>query len=113
MSGVGLDGSANIFGDLLTRGSFTEKLDVFFPRESHQNPHAGGSATVEEPARRRMINSHNVDARLAHQRQIGIHLFRPANVIAIPIRFEGTVRDTFNEKLPVSLEEELRSGSDS
>src|SRR5215471_16091814 len=113
MPGVRLDGGAHVFGDLFTCGSLTEKLDVFFPGKRHENADTGGSATVEKPARRRMIDSHNVHARLAHQRQIGIHLFRPANVIAIPIRFEGTVRDTFNEKLPVSVEEELRSGSDS
>ena len=108
-----LNGSADIFGDLFTCGSFTEELDVFFPWERHQNAHPRGSATIEEPARRRMINPHNVQARLAHQRQIGIHLFRPADIISIRIRFERTVRDAFNEKLLVSVEKELRRGSDS
>ena len=54
------NGSADIFGDLFTCGSFTEKLDVFFPRERHQNAHPRGSATIEKPARRRMIDSHHV-----------------------------------------------------
>src|SRR5262249_38043369 len=113
MPSVRLDSSAHVSGDLFTCGSLTEKLDVFFPGKRYENADTGGSATVEKPARRRMIDSHNVHTCLAHQRQIGIHLFRPANVIAIPIRFKRTVRDTFNEKLPVSVEEELRSGSDS
>ena len=113
MAGVRLNGSADIFGDLFTCGSFTEKLDVFFPGKRHQNAHPRGSATIEEPARRRMINPHNVHTRLAHQRQIGIQLFWPADIISIRIRFERTVRDPFDEKLLVSVEEKLRSGSDS
>src|SRR5262245_32518634 len=113
MSGVHLDGSANIFGDLLTRGSFTEKLDVFFPRERHQNPHAGVSAMIEEPARGRMINADNVQTCFAHQRQVGMHLFWPADIITIRIRFKRTVRDAFDEKLLFSVEEKLRSGPDS
>src|SRR6266576_578641 len=113
MPSVGLDGSAHVFGDLFAGGSFTEKLDVFFPGKRHQNAHPRGSATIEEPARRRMINPHNVHASLAHQRQIGIQLFRPADIISIRVRFERTVRDPFAEKLPVSVEEKLRSGPDS
>src|SRR6266576_4918231 len=113
MPGVGFNGSAHVFGDLFTCGSFPEKLDVFFPRQRYQNTHPRGSATIEEPARRRMINPHNVHASLAHQRQIGIQLFPPADIISIRVRFERTVRDPFDEKLPVSVEEKLRSGSDS
>src|SRR6267154_6603230 len=113
MPGVGLNGSADIFGDLFTCGSFAEKLDVFFPRERHQNAHPRGSATIEEPARRRTKNPNNVHASLAHQRQIGINLFRPADIISILIRFERTVRDTFDEKLAVPVEKKLRSGTDS
>src|SRR5215471_10797676 len=113
MSGVRLDGSAHVFGDLFTCGSLTEKLDMFFPGKRYENADTGGNATVEEPRRRRMINSHNVHTRLAHQRQIGIHLFRSADVVPIRIRLKRTVRDAFNEKFPVSVEEELRSGSDS
>ena len=36
-----------------------------------------------------MINSHNVYARLAHQPEIDIHLFRPAEIISIRVRFNG------------------------
>ncbi|KAG0505162.1 MAG: hypothetical protein Udaeo_15140 [Candidatus Udaeobacter sp.] len=60
MPGMRFNGSADIFGDLFTRGSCTEELDVFFPRERHQNAHPRRSATIEEPARRRMIDSHDV-----------------------------------------------------
>ena len=44
-----------------------------------------------------MINSHNVEARLPHQCQIGIDLFRPADIISFCIRFERSVRDAFNK----------------
>ena len=54
------NGSADIFSDLFTYGSFTEELDVFFPRERHQNAHPRSNATVEKPTRRRMIDSHHV-----------------------------------------------------
>ena len=113
MPGVRLNGSADVFGDLFTCGSFTEELDVFFPGKRHQNAHPRGSATIEEPARRRMINPHDVQTRIAHQRQIGIHLFRPADIISIRIRFERTVRDAFDEKLLVAFEKKLRLGTDS
>src|SRR5262245_13841961 len=113
MTGVRFDGSADIFRNLFTCGSFTEELDVFFPRERHQHAHPSGSATIEEPARRRMINPHNVHARLAHQRQIGIHLLWPADVISIRVRFERTVGNPFDEKLPIAVEKKLRNGSDS
>ena len=86
---------------------------MFFPRQRHQNAHPRTSATIEEPTRRRMINPHNVHASLAHQRQIGIDLFRPADIISILIRFERAVRDTFDEKLAVPVEKKLRSGTDS
>ena len=46
--------------------------------------------------------------RIAHERQIGIQPFWPADIISIGIRFERTVRDPFNKKLPVSVEEKLR-----
>src|SRR4029077_18434453 len=113
MAGVPLDGSADLFGDLFTCRSLTEKLDVLFPRECHQNAHPRGSATIEEPARRRMINPHHIHPGLAHQRQIGIHLLRLAESISTCIRFERTVRDTFDEKLHVSVEKELCPRADS
>src|SRR5204862_3712469 len=113
MPGMRLNGSAHIFGDLFTCGSFTEELDVFFPRKSHQNAHPRGSATIEEPARRRMINPHNVQARLTHQCQIGIHPFRPADIVSVRIRFKRTVRDPFYEKLLLAFEKELRLGDNS
>src|SRR5437763_1686537 len=65
---------------------------------------------MEEPARRRMINPHNVQARLTHQRQIGIHPFRAADVVSLRIRFKRTVRDPFDEKLLLAFEKELRLG---
>src|SRR6266550_130442 len=102
--------SAYIFSDLFTCGSFTKKLDVFFPRERHQNAHPCGSAMIEEPPRRRMINPHNVQARLTHQCQIGIHPFRPADIVSVRIWFKRTVRDPFDEKLLLAFEKELRLG---
>src|SRR4029077_678069 len=92
---------------------FTEKRDVFFPRERHQNAHPLSSATIEKPARRQRIDSNNVKTSIAQKRQIGLYPFRPADVISIRIRFERTVRDAFDEKLPFAFEKELRLRADS
>src|SRR4029453_6061624 len=113
MPGVRLDCSTYVFGNLSTCGSFTEKFDVLFPGKRHQNAHLRGKATIEEPARRGMINPDNVQTCFAHQRQIGIHLFTSTAKISTRIRFERTVCEGFDEKLFVSVEKELRLGSDS
>ena len=60
-----------------------------------------------------MINPHDVQADLAHQRQIGIHLFGPAEIISFRIRLERTVRDAFDEKLSVAFEEKFRDRANS
>ena len=46
------NGSADIFSDLFTYGSFTDELDLFFPGELHQNAQPRSNSTIEKPARR-------------------------------------------------------------
>src|SRR5215472_8774387 len=64
MSGMGLDGGADIFNDLFPHRSLTQKLDVLFPRKGHQHAQTLRSATIEKPARRRMISPDNVQTGL-------------------------------------------------
>ena len=55
-----------------------------------------------------MINPHNIQANLTHEREIGIHLLRPSEIVPLGVRLEGTVRDTFDEKLFVTFQKEFR-----
>jgi hypothetical protein len=102
-------GNANSFGNLFPRGSFTQKLDVFFPRKRDQNAHAGRSTTIKKPAWRRMVNPHNIQTSLAHETEIDIDLLRPPKIVSVVVRFERTVSDTLNKELSVTLEKEFRS----
>src|SRR5262249_9491225 len=68
-------------------------------------------ATVEKPARRRMINPQNVQTGLAHQRQIDVYLLRRPEIIPIRVRLERPVRDALNEEFLFAFEKELRPGS--
>ena len=55
-----------------------------------------------------MINPHYVDADLAHQRQIGVDLFRLPEIISFCVRLERSVGNPFKKKLLVALEKEFR-----
>ena len=86
---------------------------MFFPGKCHQHPHASVSAPVEKPRRRCMINPHNIQAGLSHEREIGIHLLGPTEIVSFGIRLEGTVRDAFDEKLLVTFQKEFRRRANS
>src|ERR1041384_7519824 len=60
-----------------------------------------------------MINPHNIDCRLAHQRQIGIQLLGRTERPFTYTRAEWTVCDAFDEKFVLSVKKEFRFGSDS
>ena len=60
--------------DLAPRLCPHEKLDVFRPRQRDQDPHARRRAAIEKPARRQVINAHDVDPELAHLREIAPRL---------------------------------------
>ena len=89
-----------------------EKLHMLRPRESDQHAHAGRGATIEKPARRQMINAHDVDPELAHLGEVAARLLLRAKVIAGRIRLERPVGGALDEKFPVALEEELGERTD-
>src|SRR6266545_8267923 len=79
------------------------------PRQCDEHTHAGSGATIKKPLRWDMINPHNVEAGLAHQRQIDVDLFRPSEIISLCIRFERSVGNPFDKKFLVSFEKEFRN----
>ena len=86
---------------------------MFLPGERHQHTHTGSSTAIQKPVWRRMVNPHKIQTSLAHEREVKIDLLRPAKMVPFGIRLERTVGNAFDEKLFVSVEEKLRSGSDS
>ena len=108
-----LNGRANGFGNLFTDGAFTQKLDVFFPGKRHQHAHLGSSTTIKKPARRRMVNSHNIKTGLPHENEIAINLLRSSEVISFCVGLERTVGHAFNKKLFVSFKKEFRHRANS
>src|SRR5207244_12463170 len=91
----------------------TQELDMFCPVKRHQYAHLCATASLEKPRRRWMINSHNIQAGLAHEGKIGIHLLRPSEIVALGVRLEGAVCDTFDEKLFVTFQKEFRRRANS
>jgi hypothetical protein len=86
---------------------------MFFPGKCHQHAHPCVSASVEKPSRRRMINAHNIQSGLSHEREIDIHLLGPTEIVPFGVRLEGTVRDAFDEKLFVTFQKEFRRRANS
>jgi hypothetical protein len=58
-----------------------------------------------------MINPHDVQADLAHQRQIGVSLFRSSEIISLSVRLERSVGNPFKKKFPVALEKKFRDST--
>ncbi len=107
------DATADGFGDLFPGRSFTQELDMFFPRKRHQHAHPRGSTTIKKPARRRMINPHNVQTDLAHESKIAIDLLRSSEVISFRVRLERTIGNAFDKELFVSFKKEFRHRANS
>src|SRR5947209_11451214 len=103
--------NANGFNYLFASRSLTQKLDMFFPWQRHKHSHTDSSTTVEIPTWRRVINPHQIQTSLPHQRKIGIKLLRPPEVVAISVRLERTVSHAFHEEFFVAFEEEFCSGT--
>jgi hypothetical protein len=60
-----------------------------------------------------MINPHNVQTGLAHEAEIDIDLLGPSEIVPFGVRLERTVRDAFDEKLFVTLQEKFRGRANS
>src|SRR5262249_37183692 len=111
--GMHLNGRTNGFGNLFTHGSFTQKLDVFFPGKRHQHAHPGGSTTIKKPPRRRMVYPHNIKRGLTHKNEIASSLLRSSEVISFCVGLERSVGHAFNKKLLVSFKKEFRQWANS
>ena len=73
MTGVRFDRRSARFGRFRGAPFFlVEKLHVLRPRQSDQDAHTRGGALIEKPARRHMIDAHDVDADFAHLREIAL-----------------------------------------
>lgn len=81
---------------------------MFRPRQGNEHTHVRGSALIEKPARRQMIDAHHVETDLPHLREIASDLFRISQVIAFRIRFKGPIGNPLHKKFPVALEEKFR-----
>ena len=55
-----------------------------------------------------MINPHNVQADLTHEREIDIYLFRAPEMISLRVRLKRPVGHAFDKKLPLAFEKEFR-----
>src|ERR1700693_3534033 len=109
MARVCLHGSANGFGNLFPGRSFAQELDMFFPGKRYQHTHIGSSTAIQKPTWRRMINPHKIQTGLAHEREVKIHLLRPAKIVPLGIRLKRTVRNAFDEEFLIAIEKEFRS----
>src|SRR6059058_3924860 len=60
-----------------------------------------------------MVNPHEVQTYLAHQRKIDIDLIGPPKITSVRVRLEWSVSDAFDKKLPVAFEKEFRDRANS
>ena len=106
------DGLAHGAHDLRADRAVVEELDVLGPRDrdQHEQPRLGEQ--VHEPARRHVVDAQEVDAEVAHEREVGAHACRRAEELARRIGMERPVGDALEEKFLVSAKEKLRVDAD-
>src|SRR5437868_2088315 len=83
------------------------------PRQRNKHAHPLAGAAIEKPARRSVINPHEVQASLAHQCKIDIDLLSFSQIISVRVRLEWSVSDAFNKKFSVAFEKEFRDRANS
>ena len=66
MAGIFAHRFTHRLGNGVARRSLAQKFNVFRPRQCDQHSHSGSRTTVDKPARRRMINTHDIQSDLAH-----------------------------------------------
>jgi len=110
MTGLALRRPANARPDLLPHRPIVQKENPPLPRHRHHHPQAVLRRRVEEPAGRRMVHAHGVEARRGDQPEVPRRLRRIAQMI-IPIP-ERTVSHPLQKKLRVPGEEEFPPGHD-
>jgi len=77
------------FRQFVSSSIFRAETRYVFPGERHQHAQTASSTAIQKPAWRRMVNPHNIQASLAHEREVKIDLLRPAKVVPFGIRLEG------------------------
>src|SRR5258708_1333994 len=84
--------------NLVARFFLSQKLDMLRPRQRDEHTHPGRRATIEKPARRRVINTDEVEPSLAHEREIDVDLLRPPEMISLRVRLDWPGGHAFNKK---------------
>src|SRR5438046_6539133 len=105
--------NSNCLGNRFARRSLAQKFDVLRPGQRHQHTHSCGGAMIKNPARWRVINPHNIQTNLAHERKIDIDLLGSSEIVSVRVRLEWSVSDTFDKKLSVTFEKEFRDRANS
>ena len=82
------------------------------PRNRDQDPNAGSGAAIQKPARRRVIDPHQINSQLRHQVQIPLELLPGTEIVTFRIRTKWPVGDAFDEKFALALKEEFGHGAD-
>jgi hypothetical protein len=60
-----------------------------------------------------MINPHQVQTGLTHERKVAIYLFRAPEMISLRVRLKRPVGHAFDKKLPLAFEKEFRDRANS
>jgi hypothetical protein len=112
VAAVGVDRRDDGLLDLTPDLPLVEELDVLGPRDGDEAADAVLRAGVEEPPRRHIVDAHEVDARVAHQREVGARFVRRAEMHPLRVGREWSVGRALDEKLAVALEEKLGLNAD-
>src|SRR5215831_18185440 len=84
-----------------------EKGNVLLPRNTHNHPQAILPSGIQEPDWRHRIGPNCVNSVYAHGAEIALNDFRIVVQATVFIRVEGTVGDTSDVELLLSVEKKL------
>ena len=112
MPAVRFDRINHRFLDLAARFALVEEFDVLGPGNGNEATNAVLRAGVEEPARRNIIDAHEIEPGLVHHGEVRLCLVRCAEVFARGVGGERTIGRALDEKLAVAFAEEFGSDPD-
>ena len=107
MPSVFSDPVANCLLRLVADFRVVEKFQMLRPWNRNEGANAPRGAQIQEPARRHIINAHQIHARLDHHVEILGRSLGSPKVVALRIRRKRTVGHPLDEKLFIPLEEKL------
>src|SRR5207237_9708505 len=99
--------------NVIAHSFLPQKFNVLFPRQGDQNADSSRETFFQEPLRRRMINTQQVQTDLAHHAKIDIQLLRPAETVPFFVGLERAIGRALNEELAVAFEKEFRNRANS